>query len=279
MIYYLDGEFVNASAALVPVSDLLILRGYGVFDFLRTYNGEPFHLDAHVDRLFRSAGYLELAMKWTREEVIEIVRQTLARNDYNEAYVRLVVTGGDALDGITPQDQPRLVVTVEEITPYPLSYYTEGVKIITVNESRYLPSAKSVNYIPAILALKQAKRQGAIEAIYTHSESHALEGTTTNLFAFYGDTLVTPIEGILPGITRNLVCDLARDIYRLEERSVTIDELYRADEVFITSSTKQIMPVTRVNDTTIGAGVPGDNTFNLIARFEEHTGVPIVLKT
>jgi branched-subunit amino acid aminotransferase/4-amino-4-deoxychorismate lyase len=91
--------------------------------------------------------------------------------------------------------------------------------------------------------------------------------------------LVTPIDGILPGITRNLVCDLARDIYRLEERSVTIDELYRADEVFITSSTKQIMPVARVNDTTIGAGVPGNNTFNLIARFEEHTGVPIVLKT
>lgn len=274
-VYYVDGQFVDADAACIPVSDLAVLRGYGIFDFLRTYNGQPFHLDAHIERLFQSADAIGLDMPWTRDEIKQLVWDTLARNDHPEYTIRIVVTGGDSPDFIMPNGAPRLAVLVTKARPPADHYYTQGAKIVTVRDSRYLPRAKSLNYIPAIRALKIAREAGAVEAIYVNPDSKALEGTTTNLFAFLGDTLVTPEESILPGITRGVVLELVRDVYPLAIRDLHLEELYRADEVFITASNKQIMPIVQVDDVSIGAGVPGPRTRQIMSMFGDYTGVAL----
>ncbi|MDX1991705.1 MAG: aminotransferase class IV [bacterium] len=270
-VYYIDGEFVASEEASIPAADLAVLRGYGVFDFMRTYDGKPFHLEEHVARLFRSAEQIMLELPWTQEEVVQIVLATLDRNDHAESNVRIVVTGGDTTDWITPSGAPRLLVLVHPASPPAAHYYKDGAKIITVREERYLPGAKTINYIPAIRALKQAKAQDAVEAIYTDSAGRALEGTTTNLFAFFGGVLVTPGEGILPGITRGAVLELVQGVFPLEIRDLPVEDLYRADEVFITASNKQVMPVVQVDDRTIGAGVPGEMTRKVMALFSEMT--------
>lgn len=274
-IYYVDGRFVPAEEACIPVSDLAVLRGYGIFDFLRTYNGQPFHLDAHIDRLFQSANEIGLAMPWTHEQIKAIVYETLACNDHPEYNVRIVVTGGDSPDFLMPQGESRLAVMVTKAVPPADHYYTHGAKIITVRDTRYLPRAKSLNYIPGIRALKYGRERGAVEAVYVNPDSRALEGTTTNLFAFLGDTLITPEESILPGITRQVVFELVEGVFPLDVRDLHLDELYGADEVFITASNKQIMPIVQVDDVVIGSGAPGERTRHIMALFGEYTGVAL----
>jgi len=274
-IFYIDGEFVERDQASIPITDLGVLRGYGIFDFLRTYKGEPFHLEAHVDRLYRSADLLGMKLPWPRDEVSQIVLDTLGRSPHAESNVRIVVTGGESDDFITPQNRPRLAVLVTKAKPPADDLYINGAKIVTVDESRYLPGAKSLNYIPAIRAMRVAREIGAVEAIYKHAGNHALEGTTTNLFVFNGDTIITPEEQILPGITRGVVIELARERFTLEERAITLDELYNADEVFITASNKQVMPVIQVDDVTIASGKPGPRTRQIMTAFGKYTGVPL----
>jgi branched-chain amino acid aminotransferase len=174
---------------------------------MRTYNGKPFHLERHLERLRRSAELIDLDFPWTQEELKAIVQETLDRNDHMESNVRIVVTGGLSDDFITPRGLPRLMVLVTPARQLPESWYSDGAKIIIEPTERYMPGAKSLNYIPAIRALKRAQAVGAIEAVYMDRENRVLEGTTTNLFAFFGDRLVTPGEGILPGITRGVVLE------------------------------------------------------------------------
>jgi branched-chain amino acid aminotransferase len=279
-VFYIDGEFVNDHDAYIPATDLAVMRGYGVFDFLRTYNGQPFELEAHVQRLRNSAGLIELDVPWSDDDIASIVHQTLARNpreDGREQNVRIIVTGGPSANGLMPLGESRLLVMVTPATPIPPEHYAQGVKVITERIERYIPDAKTLNYIPAIKAMKRAARENAVEAIYVDREGRALEGTTTNLFAFYGDTLVTPSAGILPGITRGVVLRLARPLFNVQERSIPLDELLRADEVFISASNKQIMPVVKVDDTTIADGKPGPRTRRVMDAFGALTGEPLAV--
>jgi branched-chain amino acid aminotransferase len=270
-IFYIDGEFVSAEEARIPATDLAVLRGYGVFDFTRTYHRRPFHLDAHLDRLYRSAEQVLLDIPWSKAEITDIVMETIARNpDYAECNVRIVVTGGESPDFLNPADRPRLLVLITPATIMPERAYAEGVYIVTVQMDRVLTGAKSINYIPAIIALRHARKQGALDAVYIDNEGRVLEGTTNNLFAFYGDTLVTPgDEHVLLGITRGIVLELAETAFTVEHRDITLDELYTADEIFLSSSVKEVLAVTRINDRTIADGRPGVRTQRLLEMFRE----------
>lgn len=271
-IFYINGEFVKREEAQLPAVDLAVIRGYGVFDFMRTYGGKPFHADEHIARLMRSAKLIDLEIPWLADEIKSLVYQTLARNtDHGESNVRIIVTGGDTDDYLTPKGEPRLLIMVTPALPVPQKYYTEGVKVVTVLHERYTPAAKTLNYIPAIQAIKKAKAQGAVEAIYTDSNGRALEGTTTNLFAFFGNKLVTPSEGILHGITRGVVMELASDMYEVEVRDLSVEELLRADEVFISASNKQVMPVVQVDEHQIASGQPGKHTRRIMETFAAFT--------
>ncbi len=270
-IFYVDGQFVPAQQAQIPVDDLAILRGYGVFDFMRTYQGHPIFLREHVLRLENSAREIGLDFPWSREEVADLVWQTLKRNPHSESNIRIVITGGSSQDFITPQGNPRLLILVTPLVAPPDHWYSDGVKIITVAMKRSFPRAKSIDYIAATIALKQARRQGAVEAVYVDPRGCVLEGTTSNLFLFLGEKLVTPDEGVLSGITRKVILEIARQQFPIELRDVQRQELLSADEVFISASNKGLVPVVRVDESMIGSGKPGERSRALIKAMTEYT--------
>ena len=270
-VFYIDGEYVSEEEAVLPVDDLVVLRGYGVFDFMRTYGGRPFRLDDHIRRLQNSAALIQLSCPWSLEEIRAIVEQTMERNGYEESNVRLLITGGESGDSITPGDRPRLLVMVTPVKAFPVEWYREGVKVVTSDITRYIPGAKSIDYIGAILSLNSARHKGAIESIYVDSNEVVLEGTTSNIFVVAGGRVLTPPEDILPGVTRQAVLEIIEDEFSPELHTITRQMLYGAEEVFLTSSNKEVLPVVRVDETTIGNGQPGPATRRIMELFRNHT--------
>ncbi len=270
-IFYVDGQFVPSDQATIPINDLALLRGYGIFDFLKTYKGKPIFLKEHIERLQRSAEQIGLDLPWSRRELINIVMQTLDKNNLPDSNIRMVVTGGASPDFITPQGKPRLLVLVTPLAEQPKWWYSEGVKIITIDSERNIPAAKSIDYIPATIALKQARLQDAIEAVYVDRTGYVLEGTTSNLFIFVDKRLITPGREILDGITRQVVLKLAEKAYETEIRDINLNELYDAEEVFVTGSNKEIVPVIKVDETNVGNGKPGGHTRALMDAFAAYT--------
>ncbi len=270
-ICYLNGNYVAFDQGCLPLNDLGILRGYGVFDFLRTYNGVPFKLREHVQRLQNSAKLIGLNLPWPTEEIEAITQDTLRRNHLPEANIRIVATGGASADFITPLGQPSLMVIVTPVSEYPREYYEQGIKVITVQTERFIPRAKSLNYISAIGVLQQAKLTNAVEALYVNQQGHVLEGTTTNLFIFQESKLITPKENILNGITREVILELAKNRFEIVEQPIYYSELSGCDEAFITATNKEIMPVVQIDELHISKGKPGDNTQLLMDLFHKYT--------
>lgn len=270
-IYYIDGEFIPSNEASISVNDLALLRGYGVFDFLRTYNNTPFFLDEHLNRLRRSADLIDISFPWTNRDLRNIVQDTLDRNGYPESSIKILVTGGDSLDGLIPIGKSRLLVMVSALKPLDPKEYELGVKLTTSRIPRLFPGAKSTNYIAGIRAIAAARKAGAAESLYVGKKNQILECVTSNFFGFKGKLLVTPESDILPGITRKVVLDLAAHHFPFETREMDLDELEKLDEAFITSSTKEVLPVVRVDDVPIGNEKPGENTRRLMLLFSDFT--------
>lgn len=270
-ICYLNGNYVALDQACLPLNDLGIVRGYGVFDFLRTYNRVPFKLQEHVQRLQNSANLIGLSLPWSTEEIAAIAKNTLERNHFPEANIRIVVTGGYSADFITPSGQPSLMVIITPVSQYPKNYYEQGIKVITVQTERFLPKSKSLSYISAISALQQAKLNQAVEALYVNQQGQVLEGTTTNFFVFRGSQLITPKKNILKGITRDVVLELAKNQFEIVEQPIDYSDLSDFDEAFITSSTKEIMPVVQIDEFQISPGKPGTKTQLLMDLFHKYT--------
>ena len=269
-ILYIDGDFIEAKDATLPVTDLSILRGFGVFDYLRTYGGTPFQLGAHLRRLQRSAALIELACPWDIEQLAEIVLETLRRNHLDEAGIRIVLTGGDSPNGFMPVGKSRLLVMAGPLQTLSASSYERGECVATIDQARILPEAKTINYIPGITAQIKVRRRvaDAIEAIYI-VDGKVIEGTRSNVFIYNDDRWITPAEGLLLGVTRAEVIKLLGDA--IELRDIPLEEIYAADEVIVTSSTKEILPIVTVDDMIIGAGTPGENSKRLMRRWREMT--------
>lgn len=269
--YYINGEFVEENNASVSVKDISILRGYGVFDFLRSYNGIPFHLKDHLLRLENSAQLIGMTLPHAIDDIYNLTLETIKRNNHKEFNVRLVVTGGLSSSNYIPDDKPSLIIMVTALNEIAASCYSEGVKVITTHTERFMPGSKSINYIPAILAMKDAKERGAIEALYVDRFGYIQEGTTSNFFALFGNTLVTPpTDRLLPGITRQTLLELAKDHFEIEIRNIHKDEIRLMDEALITASNKEVMPVHTIDATQLTAGV-GEKSKKLMQLFQEHT--------
>ncbi|MGD0397286.1 MAG: aminotransferase class IV [Syntrophobacteraceae bacterium] len=270
--YYIDGKFVSDDNSLISARDIVVLRSFGVFDFLITYNKRPFHLEEHVERLANSARCIGLQIHHTNSEICEIVQETVKRNRHHmESGIRIVYTGGISSDGLTPEGRGILMVMVtpkHELAP---ELYTDGAKIITVGVERFLPSAKSTCYLSAVHAVQQAKKQKAVEAVYVDRNNRILEGCTSNFFFFKNNRLVTSHRDILPGITRSVIFELAKDFYGVETRDIDSSELYDMEEAFITASNKEVMPIVKVNDLQIGNGRVGEHTRRIMQLFRDYT--------
>ena len=271
-IYYVDGKFVPSDQAMIPVDDLAVLRGYGVCDIMRTYKGKPYFLNEHIQRLENSAKKIGLSLPWQTQDIINIVLETIKKNQpIDEINIRTIITGGSSPDFFYPQGRPRLIILITNINKLPDSWYEKGVKVITQKIERTLPDAKVISYIPAAMALKEAIKNNGIEAIYINRNMEALEGTTSNLFAFFDNTLVTPRDGVLKGITRQAILSLAKKIYNTEEKPIRLEHLLKADEIFITGTNKCVVPVIQIDNSKIGNGKPGLNTRRIISELENHT--------
>jgi branched-chain amino acid aminotransferase len=267
--WYVSGQWVHPQEAALSVNDIAVLRGYSVFESLRTYDRRPFHLDEHLDRLYHSAELIEMVIPWPREHIIDVVREIIARNAYRHAAIRLLVTGGESEDGILPSGSPKLIVMITPLGERDMERFARGYKLITSSLQRISPEAKTTNYIAAVRALKEAELRGANDALFVNEQGHVLEATRSNFFIFLGDTLVTPREGVLIGITRNVVLELARGSFPIEERPILMTELLAADEAFVTSSSREITPAVRIDERVIGDGKPGPRTYELERRFIE----------
>lgn len=267
--WYIDEHWVHPNEATLSINDVATLRGYSVFEGLRTYARRPFHLNEHLERLYHSADLIGLDVPYTRNFITGIVQEIIERNPYKHAAIRILVTGGESEDGILPSGRAVLVVLITPLAERDRERFARGCKLITCRLQRILPQAKTTNYIAAIRALKEAAQRDATDALFVNEQNHVLEGTRSNFFVFRGDTLITPRTDVLIGVTRNIVLELARGRFAIEERPILLDELPEVDEAFITSSSKEIMPVIQIDDVIIGHGRPGPRAYELEQRFIE----------
>ena len=267
--WYVDGRWVHPQEATISMNDVAVLRGYSAFESLRTYDRRPFHMEEHLNRLYHSAELIELTVPWSREQITELVYEIIERNTYTHAAIRLFVTGGETEDSILPLGKPTLAILITPLGERDMERFAKGYKVITTPLQRVAPEAKTTSYLEAIRALKEAQRRDAVDALFVNAQGEVLEATRSNFFVFHGDTLVTPREGVLLGITRNEVLILAQGLFTIEERPILREELPLVDEAFITSSSKEIMPVVQIDELVIGDGRPGRRTYALEQKFIE----------
>lgn len=268
-LWYSSGQWIHPNEATISMNDVAVLRGYSVFESLRTYDRRPFHMEEHLNRLYRSAEIIELDIPYSRNDIAVVVQEVIKRNSYKHATIRILVTGGESEDGILPTGKPVLAVLITPLGERDIERFARGYKVITTHLQRTSPEAKTTSYVAAVRALKEAERRNAADALFVNEQGHVLEGTRSNFFVFRGNTLVTPRSGVLMGVTRNVVLELARSRFPVEERPILLDELPLVDEAFITSSSREITPVVQIDDLVIGSGKPGPRTYELEQRFIE----------
>ena len=278
---YLDGKLVDREQATVSVFDHGLLYGDGVFEGIRAYNGVVFKLSEHLDRLYESAYTLMLEIPLKKDELEKAVIETLKANALKDAYIRLVVTRGTGDLGLDPRKckKATLFIIADKIALYPKDYYEKGLKIATVPTIRNHPEAlnpqlKTLNYLNNILAKIEATNAGVDEALLLNAQGYVTECTGENIFYVKGGRLVTPppYVGILKGITRETVMHLAREVgLQVAEEVFTRHDLYTAEEVFLTGTAAEIVPVVKIDNRTIGDGKPGKKTFSLIEAFRRIT--------
>lgn len=283
LIIYLDGKYVPEEEAVVSVFDHGLLYGDGVFEGIRAYHGRVFKLEEHIDRLYESAHIINLKIDLTRAEMTEVVLETLRRNSLQDGYIRLVVSRGKGDLGLDPGKCPQACVfcIAAGIRLYPEELYEKGMDIITVATRRNIPEAlnpkvKSLNYLNNIMAKIESTLAGVPEALMLNNEGYVAEATGDNVFIVKKGTLITPppFLGILEGITRNAVMQLAANKgLRVEERVFTRHDVYIAEECFLTGTAAEVIPVVAVDGRQIGSGVPGEITLGLIKDFRELTKV------
>jgi len=272
-IYFLNGKFFPQDQTVINVKDLSVLRGYGIFDFLRTYHQKPFHLDDHLDRLFRSAEFIDLEIPWSKKQIETWVFQTLQKNNFPESLIRIVVTGGATVDTMTAVDKPTILIMVEPATVYPKEIYEKGVKLKTFPIQRTWAEAKTINYIPAVMIHKKAAKLGFYDGIYLDENKNILEAANANLFFIIDDKLVTPKKKILFGVTRKVLIDVVRKEFSVTEREVNLKELPQIFECFLTVSSKEIVPVVQIDTVKIGSGKVGIKTKRIMEIFRNYTAI------
>ncbi len=278
---FLNDRLVDRDKATVSVFDHGLLYGDGVFEGIRSYNGLIFKCREHLDRLFESAHTLMLEIPMTKDALEKAMIQTLQANHLKDAYIRLVVTRGVGDLGLDPRKckVATIFIIADKIALYPREYYENGLKIATVPTVRNHPEAlnpqlKTLNYLNNILAKIEATNAGVDEAILLNAQGYVTECTGENIFYVRGQELVTPppYVGILKGITRDTVMRLAKKtLLQVREDVFTRHDLYTADEVFLTGTAAEIVPVVKIDNRVIGNGKPGKVTQKLTKAFRELT--------
>ncbi len=276
-IGFVNGRFMPLEEASVSVEDRGFQFADGIYEVIRTYHGIPFQLDAHLARLERCAQAVALPTPWTTQQWAEYVREGIRRGGYPESKVYLQLTRGAApRDHVFPASaKPTAVMTVREMKPTDPALQSTGVSVMTMDDWRWgRCDIKSVNLLPNVMARQKATQAGAFEAVFIRN-GKVTEGAVTNVMVVKAGRILTAPEGeqILSGVTRTIMLDLIRkEGLPVEERFVALDEFLRADEIFLTGTTVEILPVVRVDGKPVSNGKPGPVTQKLQAAFRRLVG-------
>lgn len=260
MICYLNGKFLDAKEARVSAFDPAFLYGDGIFETLRTYKGVIFQMDEHLERLYESARMRGWKLTWKPTDIAEAAQKTLAKNDFKESRIRIMITPGVR--------RPTLFIWVQALEDLPNAIYERGVSAITFPLERAFPQMKTTSMQAILIARAEMERKRAFEALLINHKNCITEGTWTNIFIIKKKLVITPRLGVLLGTTRGLVLKISRPLLRVKQRDITRRELLNADEAFLTNSPKGIVPLVRVDGEKIGTGRPGPVTKHIMKVFE-----------
>ena len=266
---YFNGTIRPTDQIGVGVTDLGLLRGFGLFDYFLTYNGQPFQWDWYWERFRNSAEKMTLTLPLSQEETHAILMDLLTRSGQPDVAFRLVMTGGYSPDSISII-KPNLLILSEPIHAVPAEQYETGIRVVLDEYVRPMPEIKATDYRHVMMLAGKIREAGAQDVLY-HTDGEISELSRSNLFLVKGNRLVTPSRHILRGITRRTIMELARPDFIIDERPVLLSDLYDADEAFTTSSNKKVLPIVKIGDLTIGNGHVGPVARELLARFSSFT--------
>jgi branched-chain amino acid aminotransferase len=254
----INEKIIPATEASVYINDLSIQRGYGIFDFFKLVDGRPIFLDDHLARFYNSAAQMRLPINHSPEELKDLLSSLIAKNELPDSGVRMTLTGGYSTDGFSISE-PNLIITQQKFHINKEAALT-GTRLVTYSHQRQFPEVKTIDYLMAIWLKNYIVENHADDVLYQH-EGNIRECPRANVFIFtHENKLLTPGKNILKGIIRKQVLNLAKASFTVEETDITLKDLYNAKEVFITSSTKNILPVIQIDGHFVGDGKPGDNT-------------------
>jgi D-alanine transaminase/branched-chain amino acid aminotransferase len=248
--YFINGDFLSPENAVIHVSDLALLRGYGIFDFFRAIDGKPIFLEDHLDRFENSAHLMGLNIPFSRQECRDIIFKIIEKSPNPMLGVKLILTGGYSSDGYVPAEKANFIAYGAPFTFKPADY---GMKVLTHHYIREIPEIKTLNYVVPIRHLPQLKAAGADDVLY-YFNGNVSELSRSNIFIVKNDKIATPTEGVLYGITRKKTLAIAQQHFEVEERAVTLAELLDADEIFTTGSTKRVTAIVQVDGKTFPFG-------------------------
>ncbi len=269
---FYDGEITTLDRVRISPYDLGFLRAHGVFDVMRTANARAFLLDEHWDRLVNSAQTFGLTVPVSRDEFDAIVSTLLEKNNFiagsgREANIRTILTGGESNDGFTFGGDRTFIILIEEFKQLPSDMFENGASVVTAEYERQIPRVKYMDYKFALATQGMKTENNAVEIVYVRG-GDVLEASTSNIFIVSGGKIMTPEDGVLHGVTRNKVIELAGESgLRVERRVARVEELLDADEVFLTASSKDILPIVRVDSSVVGSGAVGSVTKNLMDAY------------
>lgn len=279
MKVYINGKYFPKEEAKISVFDHGFLYGDGVFEGIRAYGGKVFRLRDHVERLYESAKAIHLPIPISMEQMEADIVSTLKENELSDGYIRVVITRGIGSLGLNPFtcSPAQIVIIADAIALYPDELYRTGLEVVTASTRRNLsealsPRVKSLNYLNNILAKIEGLNAGCEEAVMLNSYGLVAECTGDNIFIVKDRELLTPAPsmGILEGVTRDVVIELARGRgYRVKETTLSRHDLFVADECFLTGTAAEVIPVVKIDGRRIGDGHPGTVTQELIAAFRE----------
>ncbi len=259
---FAKNQIISSHLAVIHPMDIGLIRGYGIFDFFRTSNYTPLFLSDYLDRFIRSAEKTHLSLHYSKEELTSVIGELISKNNLENGGIRMLLTGGVSENHFSPTDGSLFIFCEDLDFPAPHKY-ENGVKLLAVEHVRAIADVKTTNYAFPVWHSAEWKQKGAEDVVY-HQGGFISESSRSNIFVVKNGEIKTPDKHILHGITRKRVLELDNSI---KIQPVTLNELLEADELFITSTTKKILPITQIDEKKIGTGKPGEITLDLIEKF------------
>lgn len=273
---FLNDKIIKETEGHISATDRGFLYGDGLFETLRTYHKTPFCLEDHVVRLSNSSKYFDIPFHYTFQQIGQIIRQLITQNSLKDAYVRMTLSRGSTSSGLIPHHPyaPTFMIQAKPLTPYPAAWHTTGLSLMTSSFRRSdtcpVSGHKTLNFLTNYLAKKEAIDRGYHDAIILNTNNHVAECAVSNVFIVEKKAVITPAlkTNILPGITRKIIIGLCRESgIRISEEAFGIERVFAAEEVFVTNSLLEVMPVSKLDEKPIGRVIPGVITKMLQDRY------------